>query len=404
MLKTIIKALCVGTIYALILLVAFSTPVTGRDAAYTPPVTSQPTIPSEQEEIKIPEPTPEQTIPEESLTEPATEPPHVHEYQSSVTPATCTEKGYTIYICTCGMDYTGEYTEAMGHNWGEWKVKQKSTWFEHGRETRCCTQCDASESRQTPKRTIPNSGTITIMEPKQLTDYLVEPKPEDFGKYYDNAVKLYNAFKNQQEEEWIHLFFSEETYELEQAEWRKFKAIFEKTCFQECGVSIYVDTFCCGAFPEGAGLTRVDIKLSSTYELYTACHDAIKKMGLYTGMSQYDAVLTMNEWMRKNITYELQHWKPLDVLQTGKAQCAGYAYLFEYLCKYTGIDATYVTGCAGHSDGECGWACHAWNKVQLAGKWYYLDICWNDSKTPNRYFLTEKLWSGRTIMSDSYTA
>lgn len=359
----------------------------------------EPTIPSATE-TTVPETT-APTVPE--VTVPETEPPHVHVYISKITPATCINGGYSEYLCECGDQHTDTYTEALGHQWNNWISNKEATWFSAGSEERKCARCAVIETRSTGKRVIHNTGTITVPSSKNLLDYLIEPQPEDFGKYYDNAVKLYNAFLTSQED-WCYLFFAEETYELERQEWRKLKATFEEKCFQNCGVSIYVDSFTTGAFPEGAGLTRINIRVQNTQELYTACCEAIQKMGLYTGMSQYDAVLTMNEWMRQNIVYELKHWSPLDVLQTGKAQCAGYAYLFEYLCKYTGIDATYVEGCVGHDDGPCTYGCHAWNRVKLAGTWYYLDICWNDSNTPNRYFLTEKLWPGRVVMSDSHTA
>ncbi|OUP86200.1 hypothetical protein B5F07_02600 [Lachnoclostridium sp. An169] len=41
-----------------------------------------------------------------------------HEYKSSVTKPTCTEKGYTTYICShCGDSYTDNYTDALGHTY-----------------------------------------------------------------------------------------------------------------------------------------------------------------------------------------------------------------------------------------------------------------------------------------------
>lgn len=40
---------------------------------------------------------------------------HVHSYNSSVTSATCTEKGYTTYTCECGDTYKENYVDATGH-------------------------------------------------------------------------------------------------------------------------------------------------------------------------------------------------------------------------------------------------------------------------------------------------
>lgn len=40
---------------------------------------------------------------------------HQHNYTVAVTEPTCTEKGYTAYICSCGVSYIADYTEAIGH-------------------------------------------------------------------------------------------------------------------------------------------------------------------------------------------------------------------------------------------------------------------------------------------------
>ena len=40
-----------------------------------------------------------------------------HKYLSTITPPTCTEKGYTTYTCECGDSYVGDYTDATGHSY-----------------------------------------------------------------------------------------------------------------------------------------------------------------------------------------------------------------------------------------------------------------------------------------------
>ena len=44
-------------------------------------------------------------------------PLHSHSYEEQVTPPTCTEQGYTVYICACGEYYVDAYTEALGHDY-----------------------------------------------------------------------------------------------------------------------------------------------------------------------------------------------------------------------------------------------------------------------------------------------
>ena len=40
---------------------------------------------------------------------------HEHDYEATVTAPTCTEGGYTTYICTCGDSYVADETAALGH-------------------------------------------------------------------------------------------------------------------------------------------------------------------------------------------------------------------------------------------------------------------------------------------------
>ena len=40
---------------------------------------------------------------------------HTHAYSAVVTEPTCTERGYTTYVCDCGDSYVADYTDALGH-------------------------------------------------------------------------------------------------------------------------------------------------------------------------------------------------------------------------------------------------------------------------------------------------
>lgn len=42
---------------------------------------------------------------------------HVHSYAEAVTDATCTERGFTTYTCSCGDSYEGNYVNALGHSY-----------------------------------------------------------------------------------------------------------------------------------------------------------------------------------------------------------------------------------------------------------------------------------------------
>ena len=65
-----------------------------------------------------------------------------------VTAPTCTEHGYTTYTCTrCKDSYVDDYTDSLGHNFGEWKVTKPATCTDKGTETRYCSRCEATETR-----------------------------------------------------------------------------------------------------------------------------------------------------------------------------------------------------------------------------------------------------------------
>ncbi|MBQ3901356.1 MAG: S-layer homology domain-containing protein, partial [Clostridia bacterium] len=76
------------------------------------------------------------------------EPEHVHDYVAVVTEPTCTEQGYTTYTCSgCGDSYVDDYTDALGHDWGEWIVTTDPTCTEAGEQTRVCARCGETETQ-----------------------------------------------------------------------------------------------------------------------------------------------------------------------------------------------------------------------------------------------------------------
>ena len=64
---------------------------------------------------------------------------HTHNYTSRVTPATCTNGGYTTYTCSCGYSYTSNATSALGHNYTTSQVDP--TCVEDGGNLHSCTRC-----------------------------------------------------------------------------------------------------------------------------------------------------------------------------------------------------------------------------------------------------------------------
>ena len=60
-----------------------------------------------------------------------------------------------------------------------------------------------------------------------------------------------------------------------------------------------------------------------------------------------------------------------------KAVCEGYALAYKYYMNRLGIPCKVVSGVTQGMS-------HAWNQIQLNGKWYFVDVTWDDSSSPIR--------------------
>lgn len=85
-----------------------------------------------------------------------------------------------------------------------------------------------------------------------------------------------------------------------------------------------------------------------------------------------------------------------------KAQCQGYTRAFSYLCNLCGIETDIVLGESQQ---------HMWNMVKIDGKWYHIDLTWDDpnkSDYPNAIFYdyfcvsTDRMLEFRTIDGNSH--
>ena len=71
-----------------------------------------------------------------------------HTYSVVVTPPTCTEKGYTTYICShCDDSYVGSYVNPTGHSYTD-EVTKNATCTENGIRTFTCGVCGDTYSEE----------------------------------------------------------------------------------------------------------------------------------------------------------------------------------------------------------------------------------------------------------------
>lgn len=90
-------------------------------------------------------------------------------------------------------------------------------------------------------------------------------------------------------------------------------------------------------------------------------------------MTNHEKVRAIHDWIVKRLKYDetLQKYTAYDGLSTGSTVCQGYALLTYKMLDDVGITNLIIEGRAG---GQL----HAWNLVQLDGKWYHMDTTWDD--------------------------
>lgn len=119
---------------------------------------------------------------------------------------------------------------------------------------------------------------------------------------------------------------------------------------------------------------------------YNSYVNKIKKKIIKSGMSDFEKTKAIHDWLVYNINYDYESYTkgkaPKSSLTvkgtlTGKkALCEGYALSFEALAKSAGLEVKTIYG-TSKSKGT--WEDHAWNQVKVNGKWYNIDVTWDDS-------------------------
>lgn len=136
----------------------------------------------------------------------------------------------------------------------------------------------------------------------------------------------------------------------------------------------------------------------------------IMKSCIKQNMSNYDKVKAVHNWLIRNVKYDyyrLQTGTIPKVSHTAKgalikkvAVCDGYAHAFQMIMNKLKIPCKFVVG---RSQGVG----HGWNMVKLGGKWYHVDVTFDDpivnnSNTNTKPRYTYFLKSSAT-MSKSHT-
>lgn len=95
----------------------------------------------------------------------------------------------------------------------------------------------------------------------------------------------------------------------------------------------------------------------------------------------YRDILKIHDYLVDSIDYDKEYssigsYSVYGALIDKKCVCEGYAKALKYLLNAANIPCVIVQGSAINSSGKT--ESHAWNCVNLDGKWYYIDSTWDD--------------------------
>lgn len=111
------------------------------------------------------------------------------------------------------------------------------------------------------------------------------------------------------------------------------------------------------------------------------------------GVTISKKIQAIHDYLVENIEYDQTISKDniyniCGAILNKESVCEGYAKAFKYLTNEAGINCVIVIGTASNSKGET--EDHAWNYVELDGKWYAVDCTWDDPIIVGNGKLTDK--------------
>lgn len=152
-------------------------------------------------------------------------------------------------------------------------------------------------------------------------------------------------------------------------------------------------------------------KASAQVQLNRAVSDLLK--GLSGSMTPYDLEKAIHDRLVLSCSYRNGTYAhtAYGALVQKSAVCDGYARAFQILCKEVGIQALLVRGKSVNPSTQQQEG-HAWNIVKISGKYYHVDVTWDDAGEPETQqeihyawfnVTTSQIRQDHTMDNDSYS-
>lgn len=125
---------------------------------------------------------------------------------------------------------------------------------------------------------------------------------------------------------------------------------------------------------------------SRAYVIYNNAKDVLRDI-ISDEMTDYEKALSIFDYITLNTVYDMDTYKnkstdnPMQYMcyylegvlysSSKLSVCDGYSKAYALLCNMEGINCVRVMGTAGGGG-------HAWNKVEIDGNWYMVDITWTE--------------------------
>lgn len=133
-------------------------------------------------------------------------------------------------------------------------------------------------------------------------------------------------------------------------------------------------------------LNYLDSETQSAYVIEKINNDI--KNNLSNLKTDYQKVKWAYQWVIDNTKYDftIRNSSAYSGLTDKGTVCRGYALLYNIVLEKLGLNCRYVEGSINQSVDNN----HAWNIIELDGKWYCSDTTWGDNVDFDKYFLKTK--------------
>ena len=94
------------------------------------------------------------------------------------------------------------------------------------------------------------------------------------------------------------------------------------------------------------------------------------------GKTRYEKIKRAHDYLVDHVEYDIRYYNPYYAFKSGRGLCMSYALAFQRILQEMKIPCIYIRS-----------SNHAWNMVKLKGRWYGVDVTWDDSGNTCKYFL-----------------